>query len=306
MIKLKSGVKVKSGVSFGAHRKVGEGVELDPATVAYIDRVLSVENAQIKNVECTDSFIRMLRAAGLLDGANKLLGAYSPNFGILPSTYDPGGGEITTIHTAYNVIATAQDTDAKQVAGALQPKLEYDAGNCIWIGKNGELNLDNSASWTANKAHVWMYGFCCITVSNPMKRQILQYSSRGESTLLRNLIEVTATGYLGYKTRRGDETPATPTLLQLIDTTRYVEICGYSDYENNKAYIIVNGANPIEAAIGGTGGTASENVASAVNSVLRSVVQDNTSFALSIWSDKQLLQAHTDAIHAWVNSNLRG
>lgn len=293
-------------LGLGLSQVRGGGASLDPATVAYIDRVLSVENAQIKNVKCTDSFIRMLRAAGLLDGASKLLGAYSPNFGVLPSTYDPGGGEITTIHTAYNVIATEQDTDAKQVAGALQPKLEYDAGNGIWIGKNGVLNPANSGLWTANKAHVWMYVFGCITVSNPMQRQILQYSSRYNTVFLRNVIEVAATGYPEYKTRRISEAVATATSLQLIDTTRYVEICGYSDYENNKAYIIVNGANPIEATIDGTGGTASENVESAVNTVLNSSSQDNTSFALSIWSDKQLLQAHTDAIHAWVNSNLRG
>jgi len=301
MIKFRTGIKLKNGLSIGSQVR-----KLDPATVAYIDRVLSVENAQIKNVKCTDSFIRMLRAAGLLDGASKLLGAYSPNFGILPSTYDPGDGEITTIHTAYNVIATAQDTDAKQTAGALQPKLEYDAENCIWIGKNGEICPANSALWTANKTHVWMYFFGCVTVSNPMRRQTLPYSSRSDDVFLRNLIEVAATGYPEYKTRRGDEAFAKATSLQLIDTTRYVEICGYSDYENNKAYIIVNGANPIEATIGGTGGTASENVESVINSVLRTSDQDNTSFALSIWSDKQLLQAHIDAIHAWVNSNLRG
>lgn len=297
------GMRLGLGLGSGASASVWT---IDPATVAYIDRVLSVENAQIKNVKCTDNFIRMLRAAGLLDGASKLLGAYSPNFGVLPSTYDPGSGEITTIHTAYNIIATAQDTDAIQVAGALQPKLEYDAGNRIWIGKNGVLKPANSASWTANKAHVWMYFFGVITVSNPMQRQILQYSSRSDDIALRNLIEVAATGYPEYKTRRRNEAFAIATSLQLIDTTRYVEICGYSDYENNKAYIIVNGANPIEATIGGTGGTASENVESAVNSILRESFQDNTSFALSIWSDKQLLQAHTDAIHAWVNSNLRG
>ena len=295
------------GLGLGAHRKVGGGAKLDPATVAYIDRVLSVENAQIKNVKCTDSFIRMLRAAGLLDGGSKLLGAYSPNFGILPSTYNPGDGEITTIHTAYNVIATEQDTDAKQTAGALQPKLEYDATNGIWIGKNGEIKIANSELWTADKAHVWMYYFGGITVSNPMQRQILQYSSRAQTSSLRNLVEVADTGYPEYKTRRGSEAFATATSLQQINTTSYVEVCGYSDNANNKAYIIVNGANPIESAIGGTSGTKSENVESSGNFILRTGgAQDNTCFALSIWSDKQLLQAHTDAIHAWVDGKLRG
>jgi hypothetical protein len=184
--------------------------------------------------------------------------------------------------------------------------LEYDATNGIWIGKNGEMIPANSELWTADKAHVWMYVFGSITVSNPMQRQILQYSSRSLDSSLRNLIEVANTGYPEYKTRRGSESFATATSLQPINTTRYVEICGYSDYANNKAYIIVNGANPIESAIGGTSGTKSENIASSNNYILHSSTQDNTSFALSIWSDKQLLQAHTDAIHAWVDSHLRG
>ena len=297
-------MKLQLALGLGAHRKVG--AKLDPATVAYIDRVLSIQNAQIKNIELTDSFIRMLRTAGLLDGASKILGAYSPNFGILPSTYNPGDGEITTIHTAYNVIATEQDTDAKQTAGALQPKLEYDAAKGIWVGKNGESSPANSSLWTADKEHVWMYVFGSITVSNPMQRQIIQYSTRYHVSSLRNLIEVADTGYPEYKTRRGSESFTSATSLQLINTTRYVEICGYSDYANNKAYIIVNGANPIESAIGGTSGTKSENIASSNNYILRSSAQDNTSYVLSIWSDKQLLQAHTDAIHAWVESNLRG
>ena len=299
-----SGLGLSLCLGLGAHRKVGGN--LDPATVAYIDRVLSIQNAQIKNIGLTDSFIRMLRTTGLLDGASKLLGAYSPNFGILPSTYNPGDGGITTIHTAYNIIDTAQDTDAKQDAGALQPKLEYDAAKGIWVGRNGELIPSNSSLWTADKAHVWMYFFGNITVSDPMKRQMLQYSNRYDTSSLRNLIEVATTGYPEYKTRRTIESFATATSLQPINTTRYVEICGYSDYANNKAYIIVDGANPIESAIGGESGTKSENSASVRNTILWSGVQDNTSYVLSIWSDKQLLQAHTDAIHVWVDSNLRG
>jgi hypothetical protein len=69
-----SGLGLGLGLGLGAHRKVG--ARLDPATVAYIDRVLSIQNAQIKNIELTDSFIRTLRTAGLLDGASKILGAY--------------------------------------------------------------------------------------------------------------------------------------------------------------------------------------------------------------------------------------